>query len=142
MDLVPEGDSIVAEEEEEDRISKLPDDIIHRILSFLDMKYAVQTSAVSCKWKHIWTSMPYLNLNSKVFPKLPQFAKFVKQTLSRRKNHTEVSTVDLRFTGSVTQFFLKSIVSHAYSHNVRQMTIAWLTKAVMCSHNFYSVLTL
>ncbi|KAJ9547252.1 hypothetical protein OSB04_019795 [Centaurea solstitialis] len=31
----------------EDRISNLSDGIIHHILSFLDMKYAVQTSALS-----------------------------------------------------------------------------------------------
>ncbi|GJZ75179.1 F-box domain, cyclin-like protein [Tanacetum coccineum] len=98
MDLVHERASIVAEEEE-DRISNLPDDIIHRILSFLDMKYVVQNSAVSRKWKHIWTSMPYLNLDSGLFPKLAHFAKFVKQTLSHRNYHTNVSAVDLKFTG-------------------------------------------
>lgn len=126
MDLVHERASIAAEEE--DRISKLPDDIIHGILSFLDMKYAVQTSALSHKWKHIWTSMPYLNLDSQVFPKLPHFAKFVKQALSHRNNHTNLSAVDLKFTGSATQFVVKSIVNYAYLHNVNKMTIVWFTR--------------
>lgn len=132
MDLVPEGERIVAEEEE-DRISKLPEDIIHRILSFLDMKYAVQTSAVSCKWKHIWTSMPYLNLNSQVYPTLPHFAKFVKQALSHRNNHTNLTAVDLKFTGLATQFAVESTVNYAYSHDISQMNIVWFTKR---SHEF------
>nr|GEY39265.1 F-box domain, cyclin-like protein [Tanacetum cinerariifolium] len=39
--------NIIAEEEDgRDRISNLPDDIIHRILSFIDMKYAVQASTL------------------------------------------------------------------------------------------------
>ncbi|PWA99113.1 F-box domain, cyclin-like protein [Artemisia annua] len=124
MDLVHERASIAAEEE--DRISKLPDDIIHHILSFLDMKYAVQTSAVSRKWKHIWTTMPYLNLDSQLFPKLPHFAKFVKQALCHRNNHTEVSAVDLKFTGAATK--LTRIVNYAYSHNIRRMNVQWITK--------------
>nr|GEX77290.1 zinc finger, CCHC-type [Tanacetum cinerariifolium] len=40
---------------EQDKISNLPDDVIHCILSFLDMKFVVQTSAMSWKWTNIWT---------------------------------------------------------------------------------------
>ncbi|KAJ9547209.1 hypothetical protein OSB04_019752 [Centaurea solstitialis] len=112
---------------EEDRISNLPNEIIYHILSFLDMKYAIQTSVLSKKWKHIWTSMPHLNLNSQTSRTLPLFAKFVNDALSHRNHRTEVSTVELSFRGAATQFgaVVTSIVNYAYSHNVRKLTIEW-----------------
>ncbi|RZC75581.1 hypothetical protein C5167_051074 [Papaver somniferum] len=49
------------EEIRQDRISSLPDNLIHHILSFIDTKYAVQTSVLSKRWKTTWISLPYLN---------------------------------------------------------------------------------
>lgn len=121
MDLVVEG---------EDRISKLPDDVIHRILSSFDMKYAVQTSILSRRWKRIWTSMSCLNFNSRLFHTKPLFAKFVKHALSHRNNHIKVSSLDLSFTGTTAQFFVKDIVKYAYLYNVSQLTMKWATNMV------------
>nr|DAD20795.1 TPA_asm: hypothetical protein HUJ06_022258 [Nelumbo nucifera] len=53
--------------ENRDRISGLPDTILHHILSFTDTKYAVQTSILSKRWKHVWTSLPYLNFDQNLF---------------------------------------------------------------------------
>ncbi|KAK4846400.1 hypothetical protein QYF36_016819 [Acer negundo] len=39
---------------ETDRLSNLPDPIIHHILSLTDTKYAVQTSVLSKMWRHKW----------------------------------------------------------------------------------------
>ncbi|KAI3903387.1 hypothetical protein MKW98_032041 [Papaver atlanticum] len=57
------------EGEEVDRISKLPDNLIHEILSFIDTKYAVQTSVLSKRWKNIWISLPYISLDWTSFKK-------------------------------------------------------------------------
>ncbi|KAL7251313.1 hypothetical protein ACSBR1_013198 [Camellia fascicularis] len=43
--------------EAEDRINNLPRCIVCHILSFLPTKYAVGTSILSTKWKHMWTSI-------------------------------------------------------------------------------------
>ncbi|KAF9588371.1 hypothetical protein IFM89_008801 [Coptis chinensis] len=51
----------------EDRISSLPNNLIHEILSFLDMKHAARTSILSTRWRDLWTSIPTLNFNSTVF---------------------------------------------------------------------------
>ncbi|XP_065853924.1 F-box/LRR-repeat protein 25-like [Euphorbia lathyris] len=48
----------------EDRISDLPDSIIHHILSFLpSTKQAIQTSVMSKRWQKQWTYVPVLIFN-------------------------------------------------------------------------------
>nr|GFA92774.1 F-box domain, cyclin-like protein [Tanacetum cinerariifolium] len=76
---------------DEDRISNLPDDIIHRILSFLDIKHAIQTSQLSRRWKHVWTSMQHLSFNSRWFRNVHRFAIFTDHVLSHRNDEIDVS---------------------------------------------------
>ncbi|KAF5782324.1 putative F-box domain, leucine-rich repeat domain superfamily, F-box-like domain superfamily [Helianthus annuus] len=111
---------------EEDRLSSLPDDLIHDILSFVSIKLAVKTSVLSSRWRYIWTSMPCLNFSSKGFHTLPKFSKFVKHILSGRNNQIEVSSVELISRGKVVQPCVKRILSYAFSHNVEQMNITFL----------------
>ncbi|KAL1832235.1 hypothetical protein ACET3Z_001886 [Daucus carota] len=47
--------------EGEDRISDLPDELIHHILWFLDVQTAVQTCILSKRWKPVWTTLPFIN---------------------------------------------------------------------------------
>ncbi|XP_065853874.1 putative F-box/LRR-repeat protein At3g18150 [Euphorbia lathyris] len=55
------GSKTVKMEEEKDRISALPDSIIHHILSFLpSTKKAIQTSVLSKQWQNHWTHVPVL----------------------------------------------------------------------------------
>lgn len=42
-------------------LSSLPDSILVHILSFLETKYAVRTSILSTRWKHLWASVQNLN---------------------------------------------------------------------------------
>ncbi|KAM7466564.1 hypothetical protein LguiB_014126 [Lonicera macranthoides] len=44
----------------DDRLSELPDAILAHILSFLDTKYAVQTSSLSKRWINLWISVTTL----------------------------------------------------------------------------------
>nr|XP_016492610.1 PREDICTED: putative F-box/FBD/LRR-repeat protein At5g56810 [Nicotiana tabacum] len=46
-----------------DRISSLPDDILHNILSSLFIFDVVQLSLLPKRWKYIWTTMPYLHFD-------------------------------------------------------------------------------
>ncbi|KAL3635094.1 hypothetical protein CASFOL_022148 [Castilleja foliolosa] len=45
-------------DEDEDRISELPQPILHHILTFLTQKGAVKTSVLSKSWRHLWSSSP------------------------------------------------------------------------------------
>ncbi|KAF9590512.1 hypothetical protein IFM89_035721 [Coptis chinensis] len=48
------------EDEREDRISCLPDNILHYIFSFLSTKFAVSTSVLSTRWKQVWIGISNL----------------------------------------------------------------------------------
>ncbi|GJT06821.1 F-box domain, cyclin-like protein [Tanacetum coccineum] len=126
IDMVHDATNVMAKGEDEDRISNLPDDIIHRILSFLDIKYAIQTSQLSRKWKHVWTKMPYLSFNSRMFRNVHLFAKFTDHVLSHRSDETDVSEIELTFTGLTTTTYVKNLVNYAYLHNVRKLTMIYV----------------
>ncbi|KAF5203779.1 F-box/LRR-repeat protein [Thalictrum thalictroides] len=51
------------EKSSEDRISSLPDEIIHHIFSFMDMRDVVRTSILSNRWKTLWLSTSNLNFS-------------------------------------------------------------------------------
>ncbi|KAJ0630991.1 putative F-box domain, leucine-rich repeat domain superfamily, F-box-like domain superfamily [Helianthus annuus] len=111
---------------EGDRLSSLPDDLIHKILSFVGIKLAVETSVLSSRWRYIWTSMPCLNFSTKDFHTLPKFSTFVKHVLLGRNNQIEVASVELTFRGKVSQPFVGRILNYVLSHNVPQLSITFL----------------
>ncbi|PWA66628.1 F-box domain, Leucine-rich repeat domain, L domain-like protein [Artemisia annua] len=114
---------------EVDRLSSLPDDLIHKILSFNDTIDAINTSTLSSRWRCIWTTMTCLDFSSEDFPNLPKFSKFVKHVLSGRDNQREVSSVKLSFHGKASQVFVKRILEYAFSHNVQQLDITCLAES-------------
>lgn len=59
----------------EDRLSELPDELIHHILLFLDAQFAVQTCILSKRWKFLWTTLPFLSFDEHI--KRKGFAKFL-----------------------------------------------------------------
>ncbi|KAK9052832.1 hypothetical protein SSX86_029462 [Deinandra increscens subsp. villosa] len=111
---------------EGDRLSALPDDLIHKILSFIDIKEAIETSVLSSRWRFIWTSLPYLSFTTEDFSSLPKFSKFVSRVLSHRNNLTEVYSVKLTFRGKVSQVAIKRILNYAFSHNIQQLNVVCL----------------
>lgn len=111
--------------EEEDRISYLPDTILHHIISFLDdTKQTVQTSVLSKTWTSLWTSVPDFNFDSKSFANFDNFKKFVLDVLARRDNGCKVNK--LRFSCSETVIdvaLTDEVVKYAVSHDVNHLII-------------------
>ncbi|KAL7610841.1 hypothetical protein Lser_V15G10546 [Lactuca serriola] len=107
-----------------DRLSSLPDELIHKILSCCDIKIAVQTCLLSSRWKLVWTSLPCLNFSSRQFRKLDKFSKFVNHVLSHRNHQIQVSSVKLHFYGAANKDFVRKIANYAFSHNVQELTVS------------------
>ncbi|RCV38710.1 hypothetical protein SETIT_8G164000v2 [Setaria italica] len=57
----------------EDRISSLPDEVLHAIfISLSSPRAAVRTGVLSRRWHHVWTPLPELRLAEGVNAPLPQ----------------------------------------------------------------------
>ncbi|PWA42859.1 F-box domain, Leucine-rich repeat domain, L domain-like protein [Artemisia annua] len=111
-----------------DRLRNLPDHLIHKILSLVGIKLAVQTSALSSRWRYLWTSLPCLNFSSEYFTTLLKFSKFVTHVLSCRNNQIEMRSAKLTFSGRASRGFVKRILDYAFSHNVKQLTVSCLSR--------------
>jgi hypothetical protein len=50
-----------------DRLSALPDSLLHTIMSFLKARQAVQTCVLATRWRHLWRSVPCLDVDHDEF---------------------------------------------------------------------------
>nr|XP_043621164.1 putative FBD-associated F-box protein At5g56700 [Erigeron canadensis]XP_043621166.1 putative FBD-associated F-box protein At5g56700 [Erigeron canadensis] len=111
------------EKVDDDRLSSLSNDLIHKILSFIGVKDAVKTIALSSRYRFIWTTMPYLNFSTEDFPNLPKLSKFVTNFLTRRNTQIDVFSLKLSFRGKVKQPSVKKLMDYAFSHNIQQLDV-------------------
>ncbi|KAJ4836286.1 hypothetical protein Tsubulata_025796 [Turnera subulata] len=122
---------------EVDRLSNLPDFIIHQILGFLpDTKFAAQTCVLSKRWKNLWTSVSDLRFDTIYFSKnLRSFEKFMLYALLRRDHHSTVRTLALSinykegFGDEVSSGFdvaglINWVVQYAVDHGVRHVYLS------------------
>ncbi|GAB4834768.1 hypothetical protein Ancab_033036 [Ancistrocladus abbreviatus] len=113
----------------DDRISSLPDELLHHILSHLDAIYVAQTSLLSRRWRHVFATMPFLNFDFYTYCRnyLPPYRKTASFTsfvdaflLSHRSNL-------LKFTFSSLELLepeaIRSFLSHAASRNVQHLEL-------------------
>ncbi|CAO2035125.1 unnamed protein product [Urochloa humidicola] len=70
-----------------DRLSALPDELLHRVLSFLPSRQAVHTTVLSKRWMDLWRLMPALNLNISEF-KAPDNSLSAVQRWRKMENFT------------------------------------------------------
>ncbi|OMO76512.1 hypothetical protein CCACVL1_15611 [Corchorus capsularis] len=79
-----------------DRISALPDALIHLILSLLPIGEAINTDLLSKRWKGLWTSVPNLIFTHQG-NNFQRFAQFVDKTLSLYSTSVMVDKFSLCF---------------------------------------------
>ncbi|KAL7584378.1 F-box/LRR-repeat protein 25-like [Lactuca sativa] len=100
----------IVEEGGDDRISVLPDYLLHEILCRLpSTKDAIRTGTLSKRWEHLWTSVPTLIFTNTdyydIFTESPRnpnsrsdFVSFVDKTLTQcRQLKLQKFQLDLRF---------------------------------------------
>ncbi|CAN1795674.1 Putative FBD-associated F-box protein At5g22720 [Linum perenne] len=83
-----------------DRLTNLPESIIHHILSFIDTKSSVQTSLLSRSWRSLWKQVPVLDLNRSSSPDSSSFYNFVDNVLSLRNRDLNLRKVTYMNKGS------------------------------------------
>lgn len=120
--------------EEVDIISKLPDNLIHEILSFIDTKYAVQTSVLSKRWKNIWVSLPYISVDWTSFKKdiiydlgetLRKFLTFVDKVFEFHDD-SDIQSIKLGcvILDAISVEALNRWILAAVNHNVKDLDIS------------------
>ncbi|WVZ53519.1 hypothetical protein U9M48_004447 [Paspalum notatum var. saurae] len=80
-----------------DRLSALPDDVLHRVLSFLPSDEAVETCLLARRWRHVWKSARALRVSGSAYQSAYGLNKFVNSLLLFRANDSraDVDVVEI-----------------------------------------------
>ncbi|WVZ94590.1 hypothetical protein U9M48_040465 [Paspalum notatum var. saurae] len=128
-----------------DRLSALPDALLHHIMSFMKAWDAVRTCVLSRRWRDLWASAPCVDIRVGRYSCAPDdFAKFVYRLLLAREALAPVDTLRLRSPGEYDDGFddrdVKMWIRHAIRLNARviQLTGHHLSFAKLNLFDFVS----
>ncbi|WVZ53524.1 hypothetical protein U9M48_004452, partial [Paspalum notatum var. saurae] len=80
-----------------DLFSKLPDDLLRHVLSYLPSRKAVQTCVLGRRWRHQWKELRSLRVtNDKDFDNANHLNKFVNYLLVLRNRSSKLDVVDIK----------------------------------------------
>ncbi|CAJ1979009.1 unnamed protein product [Sphenostylis stenocarpa] len=134
-----------------DRISDLPDAVLHHILFLLPIKCVAQMSVLSKRWKHLWCTFPDLDFRTlspfQISSKNIKFLDFEKprqpldssrmdyitQVLSMRDKHSDIRVLCFRARLSFSR--LNGLIRRAIRHNVRELDIEAST---LCTDDYFN----
>ncbi|XP_026399582.1 putative F-box/LRR-repeat protein At3g58880 [Papaver somniferum] len=137
------------EEEEVDRITNLPDSLIHHILSSLHIKHVAQTSVLSKRWSYIWITHPILDFqdskcststssesddsecftptssdtNTSPESQTNDFMDFVDGTLHRRHSGANIQRFAITWSQHLNKYRVNSWITSVVRHNVEQLSL-------------------
>ncbi|CAN1180354.1 F-box/FBD/LRR-repeat protein At1g13780 [Linum perenne] len=111
-----------------DRLSDLPDSILHHILSFADTKSSVQTCILSSRWRSVWKYVDVLSFSQSSFRDDLKFERHVDRVLSLRHDSSSVSRVAVDFSVEdmdrrMDTLMFDRIMRYAASHDVRELFV-------------------
>ncbi|XP_010512946.1 PREDICTED: putative F-box protein At1g49610 [Camelina sativa] len=111
-----------------DSISALPDEILQNILTSLPTRFAIRTSILSKRWRHVWCDTPCLNFERCGDKYLS--ADSINETLARYKARKMVS-FHLCFECKNSPY-IESWIEFAKSRKVENMTLDLGSHAFDC----------
>ncbi|CAK9161390.1 unnamed protein product [Ilex paraguariensis] len=126
----------------EDRISDLPDAVLHHILFFLPIRSIAQTGILSKRWRDLWLSFPDLDFTTTT-PHSNNASKTMNYLTSHKKMHSHIAKVMimdfitqvlslrgklcdiriLRFRAQLSFSRLNGLIRRAIRHNVQELDI-------------------
>ncbi|GLT95111.1 hypothetical protein SLE2022_128130 [Rubroshorea leprosula] len=112
------------EQPQMDRLSDLPDCLIHHILSFMDAKYAVQTCILSKRWVRIWTQLQVVKIDSKFFNRVVNFRNFICQVLDRCETSNVLAVSICSRRNNLGWALVDKIISFAVSHSIQELDLS------------------
>ncbi|CAN0921106.1 Putative F-box/FBD/LRR-repeat protein At4g03220 [Linum grandiflorum] len=127
-----------------DRLSSLPDYILHQILSLLDTKSAVQTSVLSRSWRCRWKYVPVIDLLLPSCADELSFRTYVDKVLSLRYPValTKISYEDRVDALEQDNGLFVKIMKYAASHDIQHLDILLFRDSYWSYKNFCDVLDL
>ncbi|CAL5007742.1 unnamed protein product [Urochloa decumbens] len=107
-----------------DRLSALPDALLHHVMSFMKAWDVVRTCVLSRRWRNLWASAPCVDIRVGSYSNAPEdVAKFVYRLLLTREDLAPVETLRLRSPGEDDHDFdfddVSMWIRHAIRRNVR-----------------------
>ncbi|XP_008795787.2 F-box/LRR-repeat protein At4g14103 isoform X1 [Phoenix dactylifera] len=102
-----------------DRISELPDSILHHILSLRTTKDAGRTSVLSKRWRYLWVSVPTLYFNQEQFP--VNFQEHVDTVLLLRQDESNILQYRLVISDHMDHAVLRRWLQYATKRNVHEL---------------------
>lgn len=114
---------VAKQQQEEDRISTLPDELLSQILCKLDSLVAVQTCILSQRWRYIWTTLPCFSFNPNHRVCDLFYKKFVTNFLEYRDRRSVITTLNVNCYCMGFRLTLR-ILHYALAHNVQNWHIS------------------
>ncbi|WVZ04483.1 hypothetical protein V8G54_025289 [Vigna mungo] len=134
-----------------DRISDLPDAVLHQILFLLPIKCVAQMSILSKRWRHLWCTFPDLDFRtldpfqiSSKYLKFLEFENprqpldssrmdFITQVFSIRDKHSDIRVLCFRARLSFSR--LNGLIRRAIRHNVKELDIE---ASSVCTDDYFN----
>jgi hypothetical protein len=99
-----------------DRISTLPDCLLHLIMSFMTAQESIQTCILSNRWKNLWTTLPFLD-----FTLDNENGNFERVQIQNERFRCLVSAAQLLRESSDLQVFRLDFEDHFWGRHVCNM---------------------
>ncbi|CAN1158674.1 F-box/LRR-repeat protein At5g02910 [Linum perenne] len=117
-----------------DRISELPDEIIHQILRRISSPAkAARTAVLSRRWRSVWSCYPAVQYRHSDFPRLTvektlkNFKKFVEASMERFSRHSQIrmETLDISLAGESNDCssLVKQLLKFATERKVEEISL-------------------
>ncbi|KAF5799080.1 putative leucine-rich repeat domain superfamily, F-box-like domain superfamily [Helianthus annuus] len=107
----------VEHEDQQDRLSSLPDVLLIYIFSFIDTKLALQSQILSKRWVNLWTLLPVLNFD---YSFLQRFDHFIHKVLTYRNASIKLDALNIKLTDYNT---MATVFNYALVNRVSNLSI-------------------